>query len=60
LETYQADEEFKQLSKRDLYYKMIKLMEQEEEVIKRVRKAEDEVNLIDRLALLYNKIFRFF
>jgi len=45
LETYQADEEFKQLSKRDLYYKMIKLMEQEEEVIKRVRKAEDEVNL---------------
>jgi hypothetical protein len=33
------------LSKRDLYYKMLKLMEQEEEVIKRVRKAEDEVSL---------------
>jgi len=35
---------------------MLKLMEQEEEVIKRVRKAEDEVS---RLALSYNKIFRF-
>ena len=32
------------MSKRDLYYKMMKLIEQEEEVIKRVRKAEDEVN----------------
>ncbi|CAF3475818.1 unnamed protein product [Rotaria socialis] len=41
-DTYQADEEFKQMSKRDLYYKMIKLIEQEEEVIRRVRKAEDE------------------
>jgi hypothetical protein len=35
------------MSKRDLYYKMMKLIEQEEEVIKRVRKAEDEVNRID-------------
>ena len=43
-ETYQADEEVKQMSKRDLYYEMIKLMQQEEEVIKRVRKAEEEVN----------------
>ena len=34
------------MSKRDLYYKMMKLIEQEEEVVKRVRKAEDEVNLI--------------
>jgi hypothetical protein len=42
-ETYQADEEVKQMSKRDLYYKMMKLIEQEEETIKRVRKAEDEV-----------------
>ncbi|CAF2532014.1 unnamed protein product [Rotaria sp. Silwood2] len=41
-DTYQADEEFKQMSKRDLYYKMLKLIEQEEEVVKRVRKAEDE------------------
>jgi hypothetical protein len=31
------------MSKRDLYYKMMKLIEQEEEAIKRVRKAEDEV-----------------
>jgi hypothetical protein len=31
------------MSKRDLYYKMMKLIEQEEETIKRVRKAEDEV-----------------
>lgn len=44
LETYQADEDFKQLSKRDLYHKMLELLEQEEEVIRRVRKAEDEVN----------------
>ncbi|CAF1062156.1 unnamed protein product [Adineta ricciae] len=42
LETYQADEDFKQLSKRDLYHKMLQLLEQEEEVIRRVRKAEDE------------------
>jgi hypothetical protein len=34
------------MSKRDLYYKMMKLIEQEEEVIRRVRKAEDEVKLI--------------
>lgn len=32
------------MSKRDLYYEMMKLMQQEEEVIKRVRKAEEEVN----------------
>jgi hypothetical protein len=31
------------MPKRDLYYKMMKLIEQEEEVTKRVRKAEDEV-----------------
>ncbi|CAF0982733.1 unnamed protein product [Adineta steineri] len=43
LETYQADEDFKQMSKRDLYYKMLKLMEQEEEVTRRVQKAEDEI-----------------
>lgn len=29
---------------------MIKLIEQEEEVVKRVRKAEDEVNLVDERA----------
>jgi hypothetical protein len=34
------------MSKRDLYYKMMKLIEQEEEVVKRIRKAEDEVNII--------------
>jgi hypothetical protein len=34
------------MPKRDLYYKMMKLIEQEEEVTKRVRKAEDEVKLI--------------
>jgi hypothetical protein len=34
------------MSKRDLYYNMMKLIEQEEEVIKRVRKAEDEVKLL--------------
>jgi hypothetical protein len=37
------------MSKRDLYYKMMKLIEQEEEVIKRVRKAEDEVRLSLRI-----------
>ena len=42
-EHYTADEEFKDVSKRDLYYKMMKLIEEEEEVIKRVRKAEEEV-----------------
>lgn len=36
------------MSKRDLYYKMIKLIEQEEEVIKRVRKAEEEVCIIHK------------
>jgi len=35
------------MSKRDLYYKMIKFIEQEEEVIKRVRKAENEVNMFN-------------
>jgi hypothetical protein len=35
------------MSKRDLYYKMMKFIEQEEEVIKRVRKAEDEVNMFN-------------
>jgi hypothetical protein len=42
------------MSKRDLYYKMMKLIEQEEEVIKRVRKAEDEVNINSSLFLLLN------
>jgi hypothetical protein len=32
------------MSKRDLYHQMIKLIEQENEVIKNVRNAEDEVN----------------
>ena len=31
------------MSKRDLYYKMMTLIEQEEEAIRRVRKAEEEV-----------------
>jgi len=31
------------MSKRDLYYKMMNLIEQEEDVVKRVRKAEEEV-----------------
>jgi hypothetical protein len=35
------------MSKRDLYYKMIKFIEQENEVIKRVRKAENEVNMFN-------------
>lgn len=33
------------MSKRDLYYEMMKLMGQEEEVVKRVRKAEEEVDI---------------
>jgi hypothetical protein len=45
------------MSKRDLYYKMMKLIEQEEEVIRRVRKAEDEVKLI---YYLKNNISSFF
>ena len=47
------------MPKRDLYYKMMKLIEQEEEVIKRVRKAEDEVKLIFFI-LKFNYLFFFF
>ena len=46
------------MSKRDLYYKLMKLIEQEEEVIKRVRKAEDEVNLLNKF-IIKNQIFLF-
>ena len=42
-DTYQADEDFTQIPKRDLYYELLKLIEQEDEAIQRVRKAEDEV-----------------
>jgi predicted nucleic acid-binding protein len=46
-ENYTADEEFKELSERDLYDKMMKLIENEEEIIRRVRRAEDEVETIE-------------
>ena len=42
-DTYQADEDFTQLPKRDLFYELLKLIEQEDEAVQRVRKAEDEV-----------------
>jgi hypothetical protein len=47
------------MSKRDLYYKMMKLIEQEEEVIKRVRKAEDEVNINSSLFFVIKLIRSF-
>lgn len=45
------------MSKRDLYYKMMKLIEQEEEVVKRVRKAEDEVKKKPKNFFKYYFIF---
>jgi hypothetical protein len=34
------------MSKRDLYYELMKFMGQEDEVVKRVRKAEEEVEIL--------------
>jgi len=48
------------MPKRDLYYKMMKLIEQEEEVTKRVRKAEDEVKLIFFVLKFNRCLFVFF
>ncbi|CAF1082366.1 unnamed protein product [Adineta steineri] len=42
-EIYQANDDLKQMSKRDLYYEIIKLIKEEEEAIKRVRTAENEI-----------------
>ena len=43
-EYYTADEDFDDATKRDLYYKMLKLIDQEKEVIKRVGRAQEEVH----------------
>ena len=50
------------MSKRDLYYEMMKLMGQEEDVVKRVRKAEEEVEIVylfrtDLMAFFRHEIF---